>query len=298
MIYCRHVSKLVGDTYVLCDVHFRVSAPIVGVLGAHGSGKTTLLHVLCGIQQPTVGDVLLDGHVLSSLPLDKRQQIGLCPQDMVLPHRLSGLSYLVHIGMIRGLSRRDAHDQAIHLLQSLDIGEAIEHSLGTLSYGTARLFSVASAFMGHTSWIFLDEPAAGLDPRSLLRLDYFIKSHGKGKQLVIASHCLDLLEKHCDHAIVLSKGHRILDIPMRHIRNHSKVINVRLEKVTKRLVGDLYTISGVEKIFADMDSATLRIHQKKECFGQIVDVISRHHGVIYSFDRGEPLRDLYLKHLY
>jgi ABC-type multidrug transport system ATPase subunit len=150
----RNVSKRYrGGAAVLTSVDLDVCpGDVIGVMGNNGSGKTTLLRILVGLSLPTSGTVT-----------GRPEMIAYVPERFPSHHRMTALSYLRHIGRIRGLPTRLADTKARELLDRLALSGGETTALRTLSKGNAQKVAQAQALLVRPQLLVLDEPWSGLD---------------------------------------------------------------------------------------------------------------------------------------
>lgn len=154
MLRCDAVGKRYGaGRWVLRDVSMEVPAgDVLAVAGGNGSGKSTLLRILVGLSRPTTGSV-------SGRP----SRIGYVPDRFTVHDRVSAISYLTHMGRIRGLSASAARARGHHLLERLSLVGGRDAPLRTLSKGNAQKVALAQALLVPPDLLVLDEPWSGLD---------------------------------------------------------------------------------------------------------------------------------------
>lgn len=154
LLRCEAVCRRYGrGRWVLRDVDLGVTAgEVLAVAGGNGSGKSTLLRILAGVTRPTSGTV-------SGRPAE----VGYVPDRFTAPDRLSAITYLTHMGRVRGLPSAVARARADELLDRLRLVGGKDAPLGTLSKGNAQKVSLAQAFLVDPALLILDEPWSGLD---------------------------------------------------------------------------------------------------------------------------------------
>ncbi|GAA1124930.1 ABC transporter ATP-binding protein [Kribbella jejuensis] len=153
VVRLQKVSKRYGRRQILTDVDLHLNAgELVALIGANGSGKSTVLRMLVGLSHPSEGSVQRDARVVGYVP------------DVFASHdRLSASAYLTHMGRIRGLSTRAAHDRAHELLDRLALPGGASTPMRKLSKGNAQKVALAQALLEPPELLVLDEPWAGLD---------------------------------------------------------------------------------------------------------------------------------------
>ena len=202
MISVSNISKSFGKLTVLDDISFDIrQGGVFAVLGPNGSGKTTFLKILLGMVIPDKGKILYkDGDISHSHQY--RKLIGYLPQIAQFPDNLSVREIINMIGDVRGEPYNA--DPLVNLF-GLDV--FLDKKLSNLSGGTRQKVNIVLTFMFETPIIVLDEPTAGLDPVSLIKLKQLInEAKSKGKIILITSHIMSLVEELAEEVIFLLEG--------------------------------------------------------------------------------------------
>lgn len=202
MISINHLKKSFGKLTVLSDVSFDLAkGGIYAVLGPNGSGKTTFLKILLGMVLPDSGEITYDGKPILS-GWQYRKYIGYLPQIARFPDNLRVKELIDMIADIRGV-----HADPEPLIHLFKLESFLDKRLGNLSGGTRQKVNIVLTFMFDTPVIILDEPTAGLDPVSLIKLkDMLIKARKDGKTILVTSHIMSLVEELADEIIFLLDG--------------------------------------------------------------------------------------------
>ena len=179
---------------ILHDVSFAVKAgEAVAIVGASGSGKSTLLGLLAGLDAPSSGRVVLDGHELAQMNEDSRalfrgQHVGFVFQSFQL---LSALNAIENVMLPLELSGASSvRQRATTLLQRVGLGARLEHYPRTLSGGEQQRVAIARAFVSEPKLLFADEPTGNLDTAtgaSIIDL-LFSLNRERGTTLVLVTH--------------------------------------------------------------------------------------------------------------
>ena len=178
---------------------------VYGLIGPNGAGKTTTFSMMCGYIRPDAGKALVLGHPPGAITALKGR-VGALPQDALLPSNDPIGEAVAFYSRLLGRSRKESLEIAAAALEKVGMKEWWSVRCGALSHGMAKRVGLAQAFLGDPELVFLDEPTAGLDPKSAFQLRDFIKSM-KGKHtIVISSHNLHELEELCDAAAILDRG--------------------------------------------------------------------------------------------
>src|SRR5215216_6370513 len=161
------LRKSYGDTLALDGVDLEVAeGTIFALLGPNGAGKTTAVQILSSLISPDGGEVRVAGHDLAREPDAVRQVIGVTGQFSAVDKLLTGEENLLLMADLYHLDRREGRRRAAELLERFELVEAATKTPATYSGGMRRRLDLAMTLVGDPSIIFLDEPTAGLDPRS------------------------------------------------------------------------------------------------------------------------------------
>ncbi len=161
------LRKSYGDKIVLDGIDLRVPAGTVfSLLGPNGAGKTTTVHILSTLIGADGGEVRVAGHDLARNPDEVRAAIGVTGQFSAVDNLLTGEENLVLMADLHHLGRRVGRQRAADLLERFDLVESARKPASTYSGGMRRRLDLAMTLVGSPRVIFLDEPTAGLDPRS------------------------------------------------------------------------------------------------------------------------------------
>lgn len=167
----RRLWKEYGSQVVLENLNFTVADhEFVTIVGASGCGKTTFLRMLLGIEQPSRGELLIDGKSITAEPNPDRgivfQRYSLFPHLKVIDNLLLGLELQGSpvLGKLFGQRRRQALDKAHELLNAIGLFHARDRYPAQLSGGMQQRLSIAQSVICEPKILLLDEPFGALDP--------------------------------------------------------------------------------------------------------------------------------------
>jgi putative ABC transport system ATP-binding protein len=167
----KHYPTLTGEPVRAVDgvsLHVR-PGEMVALYGPSGSGKTTLLLMLATLLQPTSGAIAIDGRSVSSLTEREAShfrlsELGFIRQNFDLLPGVSAIDNAV-LKLLKTVRWREAHRQITPLLQSLGLGERLDHRAETLSMGERQRVMIARALSTQPGLLLADEPTGSLDTR-------------------------------------------------------------------------------------------------------------------------------------
>ena len=211
----RNLLKVYGKRQVVKHVSLSVSTgEIVGLLGPNGAGKTTTFYMVVGLIKPEGGDILLDSHDMSNLPMYMRARkgIGYLPQEPSIFRKLTvrqNLEAVLEIAQFADgpLSKGDIKEEIDRLLLEFNLTEFADRDGYRLSGGERRRTEIARAIAVRPTFMLFDEPFAGIDPIAIIELKKmlsYLKSKGLG--ILITDHNVRETLSITDRAYIISNG--------------------------------------------------------------------------------------------
>jgi branched-chain amino acid transport system ATP-binding protein len=197
----RAVSKHFGGLAAVDQVSLTVlPGQVTSLIGPNGAGKTTLFNCLTGVLAPTSGQVLLDGHDITSLPMHRRAQLGIGRTFQRL-EVFSGMTVennlLVAAESLeghRGGHRGSARALTEQVLEQVGLSDVRHVVAGELSTGTLRLVELGRALCTRPRVLLLDEPGSGLDSRESDTLSEILQSIvATGVGILLVEHDVELV---------------------------------------------------------------------------------------------------------
>jgi len=200
MIQLAHVSKVYPPgVRALNNVSLKIDrGEFVFLTGPSGAGKTTLLKLLFRQEDPSQGQIVVDGKNVNRLNsrgvARLRQKIGLVFQEFKLLPGLTALENVALAAQVIGIGRRESHARAYQLLRDLGLRGKCEAKPLALSGGEQQRVAIARALINHPLVLLADEPTGNLDSEmadETMRL--FVRIRDRGTTLLIASHNIELI---------------------------------------------------------------------------------------------------------
>ncbi len=206
----NNLKKHYKSRIVVHEVSLSVaSGEVVGLLGPNGAGKTTCFYMMVGLVPLDGGNICLDGHDLSQMPIHHRARLGLSylPQDASIFRRLSVADNISAVLELQDYEPYEMQQHLDNLLHDLHISHLRNNAAISLSGGERRRVEIARALATQPRFILLDEPFAGVDPIAVLdiqRIIHFLKERDIG--VLITDHNVRETLGICDRAYIINEG--------------------------------------------------------------------------------------------
>ena len=211
ILLVEDVRKSYGSRLALRGLSFSLKAGrVMGFLGPNGAGKTTAIRILTTILEPDSGCFFVDG-ISSEHPEEIRQKIGVLPESLGFPKKMTGYEFLTHFGELYGQALNEAKARAMELLEEVGLQQRGTSLIGTYSRGMRQRLGIARALINEPDVVFLDEPTLGLDPHGQQELLLLVRrvAEERNAGVVLCSHLLPEIEGICDDVVILSAGQMV-----------------------------------------------------------------------------------------
>ena len=258
VVSVSHLSKTYASGFqALKKVNLEIRrGEIFALLGPNGAGKTTLINIICGIVNPTEGDVRAGGHDIIAEYRKTRSLIGLVPQELTTD---AFETVWATVNFSRGLFGKLPDPGYVEkVLRDLSLWDKKDSKIMTLSGGMKRRVMIAKALSHEPQILFLDEPTAGVDVELRREMWEMVRSlRGSGVTIILTTHYIVEAEEMADRIGVINNGEIILVEEkaelMRKLGQKRLTLQLRdrLEEVPKALAGhDLeLTQDGTELVY-------------------------------------------------
>ena len=233
------LRKSYGQQVVLDGIDLEVArGSVFSLLGPNGAGKTTTVQILSTLISADAGQVQVGDHDLSREPDAVRAAIGVTGQFSAVDKFLTGEENLILMADLRHMGKREGRRRAAELLDQFDLADAARKPVAMFSGGMQRRLDLAMTLVGDPRIIFLDEPTAGLDPRSRRTMWQIVRT------LVASGVTIFLTTQYLEEADELSDRIAVLD--------HGKLVAQGTAAELKRLVpgGHISLHFGDAAVFA------------------------------------------------
>lgn len=202
------LRKSFGEKVVLDGIDLQVAeGTIFSLLGPNGVGKTTTVQILSTLIPASGGEASIAGYDVRTQADQVRAQIGVTGQFSAVDDLLTGTENLLLMADLNHIDRDEGHGRAAELLEVFDLTQAASKMAMTYSGGMRRRLDLAMTLVGGPGIIFLDEPTAGLDPRSRRQLWQIIRDLvADGVTIFLTTQYMEEADQLADRIAVLDHG--------------------------------------------------------------------------------------------
>ncbi|MEG4487502.1 ABC transporter ATP-binding protein [Microcoleus sp. D2_18a_B4] len=245
-IETRGLTKQFDRHIAVNDIDLQVAAgEVCGLIGPNGAGKTTLLRMLAAAEEPTIGEIYINGDRLlrdRSHPILK-QRIGFLPDDFPLYDDLTVWDYLDYFARLYNLQQPRRRSRINSVLELVQLTNKRNSLISTLSRGMKQRLSLGRTIIHEPLLLLLDEPVSGLDPIARMQFREIIKVlQEAGMTVVISSHVLSDLAELCSWVGIMELGYLVESAPLQELYKRlsrqqifMSVLGNKLEALTSAL---------------------------------------------------------------
>lgn len=243
----RNLTKRFGGLVAVNNVDFSIEqGKINAIIGPNGAGKSTFFNLISGFHRPSSGQVIFKGQDISTLPSNKIAELGVARtfqttnlfeqstvlDNVIVGHRLRTRSNLVDaIFRTPRLKREEAQcrEKAMEVLEFVELNKVAAKLVGSLTQEEKKRTAFALALATSPEIVFLDEPAAGVNPDETDGLaELMNKMVEKGITVCLIEHKMQMIMKIAHKIMVLNYGEKIAEGKPEEIQNNETVIKAYL----------------------------------------------------------------------
>ncbi len=299
-----NLTRFFGEKCAVYRLNLKVPKGVVyGFLGPNGAGKSTTLRMVVGCLRPTYGKIKVFGLNVFSDRVKVMEKLGYLPEKPVAYPYMTPMDFLVYMGRLSGLTRKEAVEKARELLDFVGLGRLAYSKVNTLSAGERQRLGFAQALINEPEFLVLDEPTSNLDPVG--RFDILNKvrrlAEEKGLTVLISSHVIPEVERVSDYVGIINNGllvvqGRISDLIAEEEDEYLLEVSDS-KKLLERLRKEDYVI---EVRARDHKSVYLKVdlNKSKALWLTLPKILAEEKLALYGFRPiGDPLERLFLRRL-
>jgi ABC-2 type transport system ATP-binding protein len=295
VIRARGLSKRFGKLTAVDHLDLSVPrAEVFGFLGPNGCGKSTTIRMLCGLLQPSEGEVEVLGCQIPRDAEELKRRIGYMTQKFSLYEDLTVQENLEFLAAVQGIGRRETRQRIDELLERYWLTDRRKQMAGTMSGGQKQRLALAGAVLHKPDLLLLDEPTSAVDPQSRREFwDSLFELAEEGTTLLVSTHYMDEAER-CTRLGILDAGRLVADGSPRELMDalpgHPLLIECAQPRAAQR------ALQGHQEVLASAQiGATLRVLCASENARDDIAATLRRAGVDAELRDGEAnLEDVFV----
>lgn len=212
MLKIQKLQKSYGNYHALDGLDMEIQeGALYGFVGPNGAGKTTTIKIMTGLLKPDGGSVEIDGIDAVREPYRLKEKIGYVPDHFGVYDNLKVSEYMEFFAACYGMEGLKSRKRASTLLAQVGLGDKEDFFVDGLSRGMKQRLCLARALIHDPSLLIMDEPTAGLDPRTRVEFRETVKElNEQGMTILISSHLLSDLSELCTDIGVIDAGRMLL----------------------------------------------------------------------------------------
>jgi ABC-2 type transport system ATP-binding protein len=208
MIAVEGLTKRYGDRTAVDGISFQVNpGTVTGFLGPNGAGKSTTMRMIAGLDQPTSGQVRVNGRDYRNAPAPMAE-LGVLLEAKAVHSGRSARNHLLALAQTAGLGKARVDE----VIEQVGLAGVAGRRVGGFSLGMGQRLGIAVALLGKPQTIMLDEPVNGLDPEGVRWVRTLLRTlAGEGCTVFVSSHLLGEMAEAADRLVVIGRGRVIAD---------------------------------------------------------------------------------------
>jgi multidrug efflux pump subunit AcrB/ABC-type multidrug transport system ATPase subunit len=191
----------------LKGVSFEIENGMFGLLGPNGAGKSTLMRIICGILEPSYGQITINGFDIKEKREELQGLIGYLPQEFGMYENLTAWEFLNYMAILKKLNHRQTREQRVeYVLSAVHMTENKNEKIGSFSGGMKQRIGIAQILLHLPRILVVDEPTAGLDPRERIRFRNLLVELSKERIVIFSTHIIEDVASSCNRVAVIKNG--------------------------------------------------------------------------------------------
>ncbi|MDO5663957.1 MAG: ABC transporter ATP-binding protein [Bacteroidia bacterium] len=289
-----NVIKQYAQHLALNNVSIQVpKGTVFGLLGPNGAGKTTLIRIITRITAPDSGEVFIDGRPSKN---EDVYNIGYLPEERGLYKKMKVGEQAMYLAQLRGLSKKDAHQQLMMWFQRFDIMSWYNRKVEELSKGMQQKVQFISTVIHNPDLLIFDEPFSGFDPvNAEIVKNEMLRLKDEGKTIILSTHNMESVEALCDNIALINKSQVVLQGKVFDIRKEHRpdIFRFRLRADDFTFEHPAFSVLSKEPYHEYMD---VRIKKQTEIENNELAKLIFDHFDVVSYDEELPtMNDIFIR---
>ena len=300
-IETRDLTKYYGDFLAVDHISFEVEqGELFGFLGPNGAGKTTTIRMLTGVSTPTQGEASIMGLNIVKESVKAKSLMGIVPDISNVYTELSAWENLTFTGKLYGVSKAQREEKAEDLLKRFGLYERRADKVEEFSRGMKRRVCIAMALVNDSRLLFLDEPTAGLDVKSVRVIRKLVRDlNEEGLTVFLTTHNIEEASRMCDRIAIINRGKiAAIDTPerLKSAMKTSQAVEITFKEVGVRIQKRLEALPSVREVQKRGDKLRLLTDESSKTLKEVWHFIEENDlDPITLNTLGPSLEDVFLR---
>ncbi len=254
MIVAEHLTKRYGEKTAVDDLSFVVHPGVVtGFLGPNGAGKSTTMRMILGLDNPSEGQVTVNGKHYAEHPAPLHQ-VGALLEARAIHTGRTARNHLLSLAATHGIPTRRVDD----VIDLVGLGDVASKRVGGFSLGMGQRLGIAVALLADPATVILDEPVNGLDPEGIRWIRNLLKAlAAEGRTVFVSSHLMNEMAVTAEHVIVVGRGRLIADVSVDEFVRSASSNSVRVRSPEATRLAEV--LAGPDVTVAVVSEGLLRV---------------------------------------
>jgi len=189
------------------SVKFNIETGMFGLLGPNGAGKSTLMRIICGILEPSYGQITINDIDLKENREELQGLIGYLPQEFGMYENMTAWDFLNYLGILKKLyDKKQREERVEYVLKAVHMFDNRNGKIGSFSGGMKQRIGIAQILLHLPRILVVDEPTAGLDPRERIRFRNLLVELSQDRIVIFSTHIIEDVASSCNRVAVMKKG--------------------------------------------------------------------------------------------
>lgn len=189
------------------SVNINIENGMFGLLGPNGAGKSTLMKIVCGILEPSYGQITINDIDLKENREELQGLIGYLPQEFGMYENMTAWDFLNYIGILKKIYNKEERTERVeYVLKAVHMYDSRNGKIGSFSGGMKQRIGIAQILLHLPRILVVDEPTAGLDPRERIRFRNLLVELSKDRIVIFSTHIIEDVASSCNRVAVMKKG--------------------------------------------------------------------------------------------
>jgi len=300
-IETRDLTKYYGDFLAVDHISFEVEkGELFGFLGPNGAGKTTTIRMLTGVSMPTKGEASVMGYDIIRQSVEAKSLMGIVPDISNVYTELSAWENLTFTGKLYGIHKAKREERAKNLLKQFGLYDRRDEKVEGFSRGMRRRVCIAMALVNNSSLLFLDEPTAGLDVKSVRIIRNLVRDlNEEGLTVFLTTHNMEEASQMCDRVAIINRGKiAAIDTPerLKSAMRTSQAVEVAFSRAKAEVLEGLNALPSVRGVQKMGDKLRLLTEEPSKTLKEIWRFIEKNSlDPIIINTLGPSLEDVFLQ---